>query len=154
MSLDWPEYVARHLYGGDNGFSRRERAICEAELRINWTQIASRTHEYPISAKYKQGSGTLRLVRNNNGEILAAGLRLTHKSERGFSISAERVQHHMQILVGICIEQRFLKQRDAGWKQMIHQDDKPTVMYVLVLTNQKLPLISRRVMCLVQGRSS
>lgn len=104
--------MERHNLSFDrrNGrLSGRECSAWEAKLGIDWAEIACRTHEYSIGSEHEQGSGAFRLVRNDDGKLLASGLRLADESKRRFSVSTERAQHDVKVLVRVCVVERLLE---------------------------------------------
>ena len=122
--------------------------------RRNWGSIGPRSlvgpNEYSIGSEHEQGAGALRLVRHDDGELVASRLRLADEPERRFSVATKRTQHDVQIFVRIGVVERFLEQRDTVWEQVVRHDDEPTRVGFLVAANQRLAFVPRRVMRLVQ----
>ena len=101
--------LLRSIDGGDDGSRGSEGTIGKLELWIDRSQVTGRPHVDGVRPQDKQRAGTLGPIRDDHGKLSTARLRLPDQAERRLSVTARRSKKHMQVLLGVCIEEGLLE---------------------------------------------
>ena len=69
----------------DDCLRRCQLSIGKLKLRVHWSEVTGRPQVDVVRSKHEERAGTFRLIRYDDRQRGATGLRLTHEPQRSFA---------------------------------------------------------------------
>lgn len=122
----------------------------DVELWVNGPEVARGPHQDVVGSDREQRGGALGLIWNENREFPAACLSGSDEPDRRLTVPARRPKKQVQIYLFTCIVEKLLKVSDAVGKDSVDQNDQSAVELGLIGLNEDLPVITARVLGVIE----